>query len=163
MAPLIEVTKNVLKGLDQLKIPYNLKKENNSKAKSEIYNPKSNIIKSNYIKLGIENIEKNFDENKGFDIAIARSEFSKNWEEQNISLLEKGLYMSNIKEFMTFHNSIMDAYKNNTQLFNAEGNEISSKVIKDLYNQLTRDEWTNLNAKFEKIILETGQQKKQLD
>jgi len=148
MAPIyqLNLTEDEAEGFR--KLGYNpIKINESSKA---VYSPNADIIKSDYIKLGIKNIEKNFDENKGFDIAIGKTGFNKNHKEQNISLLEKGLRMSNIPQYMEFHNAVIDAYKNNKPLFNSEGNGISRNVIRDLYRQVTSDEWVNLNAEFEK-------------
>ena len=118
--------------------------------KPEISKPTiADIVKSDYIKLGIKNIEKNFDENKGFNIAINPTEQNQNWEQQNISLLEKGLDMSIPKEFMAFYNSVLYAYQNNKPLFDAGGNEVKRDVVEQLYNNLTSKEWTNLNMRFE--------------
>lgn len=151
MTPIINISEGDFERARKLLELSNVDYSVQSSKLNEFYTiPKPNIVKSDYIKLGIEDIENNFDENKGYDIAITRSEFNKNHEEQNISLLEKGLYMSNIKEFMTLHNSIMDSYQNNTPLFDAAGNLLKRNVIKQLYNNFTRDEWINLNVEFEK-------------
>lgn len=145
MAPIykIEMTEKEAEGLVKRGL-------NPVKYESEIISSNVGIVKHDYIKLGIKNIEKNFDENKGFNIAIIPTEQNKNWERQNVSLLEKGLYMSNPKEFMEFHNSVIDAYKNQKPLFDAAGNEVRRKVVEGLYRNLTSDEWTNLNMRFEK-------------
>lgn len=120
------------------------------------YNPKveisksDNFVKSDYIKLGIKNIENNFDENKGFDIAIGATETGKKWEKQNISLLEKSLRMSNPKQFMQLYNAVIYAHDKNKPLFDSAGNEVKRNIVNDLYKQMTKDEWTNLNMFFDK-------------
>jgi len=119
------------------------------KPKVEVFKS-DDFVKSDYIKLGIKNIETNFNEEKGFDIAIGVTETVKNWEEQNISLLEKNLRMSTPKQFMQFHNAIIYAHDKNKPLFDSAGNEVKRNIVNELYRQMTSDEWTNLNMLFKK-------------
>ena len=84
MAPLIEVSENVLKGLDQLKIPYNLKKENleNKRAKDLsdfIYVPSINLY-----------------------VAKQRTLQNKNWFDSHKELQKDNQRMLIIPEFIEF-------------------------------------------------------------
>ena len=89
-----------------------------------------------------------------FDIAIAESHKGINWYEQNKQVLDRGLHVATPLEFMTMFQGVVDSYKNNTRLFDADKNSLKRSVIIDLYKFLTSDytggSWCNLNALFRK-------------
>lgn len=83
MAPLIEVSNDVLKGLDQLKIPYNLKNDLENKSSKD----NSNFIYVPSIKLYV---------------AKERKLHNKNWFDAHKELQSNGERMLTIPEFIEF-------------------------------------------------------------
>ena len=106
---------------------------------SPIINPISaDIIKSDYVQVP----------NEDFIIAIAETDKGLNYYNANKVVMQRGLFVPDVREFMSFHNHVIDAYKNKKTILGADGNPISDKTKKDLYRQLTEDCWTWLNGKF---------------
>jgi len=97
-----------------------------------------NLTKSDYVHIPKQE----------FVTAIAETDFNLNYEEVHKAVLKKGLAVPEISQFMTFHNYIIDCYKNKKQIFDAEGNPLSNKIKNDLYKQLTENCWTWLNGLF---------------
>jgi hypothetical protein len=85
---------------------------------------------------------------KDFVIAIGESDFNLNYEDAHRAVLKRGLAMPDTREFMDFHNYIMQNYKGEKPIFDASGNPISDKTKNDLCKQLTSKCWTWLNGKF---------------
>jgi len=81
MAPIIEVSDSVLKGLDQLKIPYNFRKESLGKPDSDnfLYVPSLNLY-----------------------VAKERSLYGKDWFEAHEGLQSRGNRMITVPEFVQF-------------------------------------------------------------
>jgi len=98
----------------------------------------SSMVSSDYVQIP----------NQDFVTAIAETDFNFNYEETHKSVLKRGLFVPTPKKFMTFHNHIIDCYKNRKPIFDASGNPISNKIKQDLYKQLTSNCWTWLNGKF---------------
>jgi len=97
-----------------------------------------NLTKSDYVHIPKQE----------FVTAIAETDFNLNYEEVHKAVLKKGLAVPEISQFMTFHNYIIDCYKNKKQIFDAGGNPLSNKIKNDLYKQLTENCWTWLNGLF---------------
>jgi len=96
------------------------------------------IVKSDYIQIPSQN----------FVVAIAETNKNLNYEQAHKTTIKQGLMIPTSTQFMTFHNYIIGAEKNNLIIFDASGNPINNKSRKELYNQLTSDCWTWLNEKF---------------
>ncbi len=94
MAPLIEVSESVLKGLDQLSIPYELREENaTSEDNSDfIYVPSISLY-----------------------VAKERTHFEKNWYDAHRELQSKGNRMLTIPEFIEF---LKYTRENNPEVYN---------------------------------------------
>jgi len=120
--------------------PENLKRKEEtpiiSPVENNIINP--NIVNSDYIHIP----------GQDFIIAIGETDFNLNYENANKAVLKRGLAVPRINQFMTFHNYVIDCYKNNKPIFDSERNPLSEKTKKDLYTQLTSNCWTWLNGKF---------------
>ena len=97
-----------------------------------------NFVKSDYVQIPGQN----------FVIAIAETDFGLNYENANKAVLKRGLYVPYPKEFMTFHNHLINSYKDKKPIFDAGGNSLPDKVKEELYTQLTSNCWTWLNGKF---------------
>src|SRR3989344_521272 len=98
----------------------------------------ADIIKSDYIQIP----------NQNFATAIAETDFNLNYENAHKQVLKRGLNSHTPKEFMAFHNYIIDCYKNKKTIFDAAGNNLPDKIRDGLYTQLTSKCWTWLNGKF---------------
>ena len=107
MAPLIEVSNEVLKGLNQLKIPYNLKNKNNSQTKD--LSDSIHVLSINLY------------------VAKERTHLGKNWYESHKLLQEQGNRMLIIPEFIEFLKHLknsnnqenLDIYNEITQVKNS--------------------------------------------
>jgi hypothetical protein len=134
----------------------------NRKEESEVQNKTQpafkfknlNITKSDYIQ--IPETEK----------VISKFELSGynnlTWEETHFKLHENGLYMPVIPLFMNYFINVLNSYnsKGKNPLFDASGNTISEKEVKEIYLHLTKDHlaiygnqkgaWTWLDASFKK-------------
>ncbi len=99
----------------------------------------SNITGSDYVQIPGEK----------FVIAIGETDKGLDYNRANLAVMKRNLYVPTIKEFMAFHNHIIDSYKNGKTIFDANGNLLSDATREDLYKQLTSDCWTWLNAKFD--------------
>lgn len=101
------------------------------------FSSNANIVKSDYIQIP----------NQNYVIAIGEADFGLDYENTHKQVLKKGLYVPQINQFMSFHNHIIDCYKNKKEIFDAEGNSISKKTKDDLYKRLTSNCWAWLNGK----------------
>ena len=132
MAPIIELSDEVLKTLNR--DVYTRRKDLEDKRINGI----SNIVKSDYIQIP----------NQNFVTAIAETDFGLNYEGAHKQVLKRGLNLHTSKEFMIFHNYIIDCYKNKKTIFDSAGNNLPDKIRDELYTQLTSNCWTWLNGKF---------------
>ena len=113
------------------------KLEKKAEEESQIILP-TNIVSSDYIQIP----------GKDYIIAIGETDFNLDYENANRTVLTKGLAVPTIRQFMDFHNYLIDCYKNNKPIFDSAGNNLPDKIKKDLYKQLTSHCWTWLNGKF---------------
>ena len=132
MAPIIELSDEVLKTLNR--DVYTRRKDLEDKRINGI----SNIVKSDYIQIP----------NQNFVTAIAETDFGLNYECAHKQVLKRGLNSHTPKEFMIFHNYIIDCYKNKKTIFDSAGNNLPDEIRDELYTQLTSNCWTWLNGKF---------------
>jgi len=102
----------------------------------------------------------------GGDVLISKFEIpggnDKNYEDAQRFVLERGLYVPTQAIFMPHFSNVVDAHRNNKQLFDGNGDPISRVEIEDMYKHLTKDHkavygqgtqegaWTWLNGKFVK-------------
>jgi len=117
------------------------KEESEPEVDEEKEEPKefnTDINKSDYIQIP----------NQNFLVAIAETNKNLNYEDAHRKTLGKGLVIPTPKQFMIFHNYVIDCYKNKKQIANASGNPIPEKIKDNLYKQLTEDCWTWLNGRF---------------
>jgi len=125
MAPLIEVSEKVLKDLDQLKIPYNLKKEE----KSELQAKTQKSDKEEFIYVPSINIY----------VAKKRTHFNKTWKYCWTKLQKENYKMLKINEFREFLKYLISAPNN--------------QEYKNIFNEITevrtpwRAEWLDANFK----------------
>ena len=108
-----------------------------------IINPSSIVVPANIVSSDYMQIP-----GQDFIIAIGETDFNLNYEGANKAVLKRGLAVPTTNQFMTFHNYILDCYKNNKPIFDSTGNNLSDKIKNDLYTQLTSKCWTWLNGKF---------------
>ena len=85
-----------------------------------------------------------------------------NWQDAHFKLHDNKLQMPEVPLFIQHFLNVVDAYKNKgkKQLFDANGNSVSEKEIKDIFMHLTKNHidiynsgnpgaWAHLDAKFE--------------
>ena len=120
--------------------------------------PPTNINPSDYVRIPNTNIlivKFEPDEFKGF-----------NYESTHVELAKKSLFMPTARIFMPYFLNVIEACKGNIELFDGNGNKLSSPEIEDIYKHLTTAHinggaWTWLNGKavkgsgFKKLDLET--------
>ena len=137
MVPLIEITDEVLKGLNQLKIPYILKKENLEKTAS-IFN------KDAFIYVPSINLY----------VAKERTHLNKNWKDCWTELQSQNYQMLKINEFREF---LKYTKENHKDIYN-EITEVNSPW---------RGEWLDANFKVEKnelyLLTENESKKEKLE
>jgi hypothetical protein len=83
-------------------------------------------------------------------IAINQSHGNLNYEEVHKTLLSEGLKVPTPDLFMKHFINVINSYNKKTQLITASGNPLGKKQTGELYEKLTHDCWTWLNAKFVK-------------
>lgn len=83
-----------------------------------------------------------------FVMAIAETNGNLKYEDAHRKTIKQGLIIPTPNQFMISHNYIIDAKKNNIQIFDAAGNLLPDKTRDDLYKQYTENCWTWLNGKF---------------
>ena len=120
-----------------MKEPFKFRKSINF-AHDFVQIPGLNKVISKYEVGGLERIKINEKEDG------QKVEFDKgmSWYEGHRRLQEKGLYMPTITEFISHFKNVVKAYhsKGKNPLFDAEGNPISWKETKSIYNNLTKEE-----------------------
>src|SRR3989344_436539 len=157
MAPIIDVSEDIRKGLDSMRVPYTLVNSeltataSASKEPVDFQNP--DIVKHDYVQIPETGRLISKFELQGYN--------GMNWTDQNFKLHESGLYMPEVPEFMTHFKNVVDVYnsKGKKVLFDAAGNPVPEEELRDIYLHLTKNHivayfhgvegaWTYLDAKF---------------
>ena len=83
-----------------------------------------------------------------FAVTINLEYGGNDWYNQNKLAIKSKRLVSDINEAMIMYREVVDSHMNNRMLYHPDGNEVKNKVREDLYNQLTQNNWQNLNAIF---------------
>ena len=84
-----------------------------------------------------------------YTIDIEQSNNNLNYQDTHLALAQSNLEMPEPNIFMKHFLNVIDCYKNNRPLITASGNQLSREKIENLYNKLTSNCWTWLNAQFQ--------------